>query len=284
MNGRPESARWRRILLGTVAAAAIASASVAVAFLLFGAFGETEGRILATTALLAVHGLLALPSAVLLDNRRRRGLAILASIAVALSLALLLAIVWAGMSEDQPVWLGKLGGTAAFWAAAGVQAAALAAWRMDEQPSPVRGLFRTACALGATLAAAITAAMWLELESQLFFRLFATGVVIDLLVVVLQPLLVAARARRARYVLRVRLVDGSARDVDVEAVSFAVAAKRAIERAHCDESRIRAVERVPARPESVVFPRCAAQTGLRASSLSKGASHGSASRRARRDR
>jgi hypothetical protein len=283
MNGRPESSSWRRVLLGSVTVAAIASAAVAVAFLLFGAFGETEGRILASTALLAVHGLLALPSAMLLDDGRQRGLAILAAIAVALSLALLLVIVWAGLSEDVPVWLGKLGGTAAFWAVAGVQAAALAAWRMDEQPRPVRGLFRTACVLGATLASAITAAMWLDLESQLFFRLFAAGVVVDLLIVVLQPLLVAARARRVRYALRVRLVDGSACDLDVAAPSLAVAAKRAVERAHCEESRIRTIERVATKPESAVSTMrgAVAPTSLLTVERSE---HGPASRRARRDR
>jgi hypothetical protein len=282
MNGRPELPTWRRILLTSVTAAAIASASVAVAFLLFGAFGETEGRILATTALLAVHGLLAVPSAVLLDDRRRRGLAIAVAVAVAVSLALLLAIVWVGWSEDVPVWLGKVAGTAAFSAAAGVQAAALTAWRMDEQPSPVRGLFRAACALGVTLAGAITAAMWLELESQLFFRLWAAGAVVDLLVVALQPLLVAARARRRGYTLRVRLVDGKALDVDVQAATFAAAVKRAVERAQCDESRIRVVEQVGAAESAIPTMRARARpTNLSPVERSE---HGPASRRTRRHR
>ena len=60
-------------LLLSVAVLLSVSAALAVGILLFGEFGETEGRVLATTGLLAGYGLLALPAAMLLDRRRLPG-------------------------------------------------------------------------------------------------------------------------------------------------------------------------------------------------------------------
>jgi hypothetical protein len=66
----------KRILLLAVAGLLSASALLAIGILLVGRFGETEGRILATTALLAGYGLVGLPSTILFDQGRSRRLAV----------------------------------------------------------------------------------------------------------------------------------------------------------------------------------------------------------------
>jgi hypothetical protein len=66
----------KRFVLLAVADLLTAAAALAIGILLFGDFGSTEGRILATTALLAGYGLFALPAAVLRDQRRLAALTI----------------------------------------------------------------------------------------------------------------------------------------------------------------------------------------------------------------
>ena len=63
----------RRLLLSAVAAVLTLTALLAIGILLFGRFGETEGRILGTTIFLALFGLLSLPAAILLDQKRLAG-------------------------------------------------------------------------------------------------------------------------------------------------------------------------------------------------------------------
>ena len=84
----------RRILLSAVVAVLTLTALLAIAILLFGSFGETEGRILGTTLLLAVFGLLALPSVILLDQRRLPGLAVPGVVLAAASFGLATAGMW----------------------------------------------------------------------------------------------------------------------------------------------------------------------------------------------
>ena len=65
----------RRSLLLAVAGLMCVAAALAIGILLLGDFGGTEGRILGTTLLLAVHGALAVPAAILWDQRRLGALA-----------------------------------------------------------------------------------------------------------------------------------------------------------------------------------------------------------------
>lgn len=66
----------RRGLLPAIAALLSVSAVLAVAILLLGDFGATEGRILATTAVLGGFGVLAVPGTLLADRGRARPLAV----------------------------------------------------------------------------------------------------------------------------------------------------------------------------------------------------------------
>jgi hypothetical protein len=81
----------KRFLLLAVAGLLSASALLAIGILLVGHFGETEGRILTMTALLAGYGLVALPSTMLLDQGRSTHLAfgglVLAVVGASLALA-----------------------------------------------------------------------------------------------------------------------------------------------------------------------------------------------------
>ena len=89
----PQTAR-RLVLIG-VAVSLCATALLAIGILLFGNFGETEGRILGTTLMLAGYGLVALPAGFLLDQSRHRPLAgaVIALAATGLALALVECVV-----------------------------------------------------------------------------------------------------------------------------------------------------------------------------------------------
>jgi Ala-tRNA(Pro) deacylase len=181
----------RRVALAAVAGALVAAGALAMAILVFGELGETQGDILATTFLLAGFSLLALPGATLADQGRLVPLAA-ASIALdAAGFALATAAVWLG---DPSEALGKTIGTVVAAAVAASQTAALAAWR-GGRGSLGRGLFVASTAVAAGLAAWLAVVLWAELDADAVFRAFAAGVVLDALLVALQP--VTALRRRA---------------------------------------------------------------------------------------
>jgi hypothetical protein len=59
-------------VLTAVAVSLVATALLAIVILLFGSFGETEGRILGATMMLTGYALVALPAGFLLDQSRHR--------------------------------------------------------------------------------------------------------------------------------------------------------------------------------------------------------------------
>ena len=215
----------RRLLLLAVAGLLSASALLAIGILLLGHFGDTEGRILSTTALLAGYGLVALPSTILLDQGRSRSLAYtglgLAVVAAALSMA----AVW---TEDPPEWLGKTMGTAAVAAVAAAQVAALTARRRDGDPVFVRRLFALSCVLAAVVAAMAAAAIWWEIDNSGYYRVFGAVFVLDLLTVALQPILARARPAAEAHRLTITLEGGETVELRVEAPDLATAVARSI--------------------------------------------------------
>jgi hypothetical protein len=228
----------RRKLLLAVAALLSASALLAVTILLVGHFGETEGRLLATTALLAGYGLVAMPSAMLLDRRRAVPLAT-AGLALAGAGALLsLVAVWSG--EPSPR-LGKVVGTVTAFALATAQTSALAV-RSGRGPAAVRRLFALSCLLAGTAAALFAAMLWAEADSDVFARFLAALVVLDLLVVALQPLLAMLRGGGALHRLRVGVDPGGIVELEVEAADRAAAAAKAIRSLERRGRRVRTLE------------------------------------------
>jgi hypothetical protein len=230
-SGRGKATR-RTTLLLAVAAAMIAAAVLAIGILLFGDFGGTEGRILLTTVLLAVHGALAVPAAVLWDQRRLPVLAIACAVVVAVAAALNIVGVW---WNDDSQTFGKLVGTAMFLAVPTVATTALAT-------RPRHRLFLPSVGFMYLSAALAIGAVWSETEREGYLRVLGAAVVLAVLLVALQPLLL--RVRRDEIERPLRVVDDAGRTVDVvvRADSLAEAAARAIRAAEREGRHVRSVE------------------------------------------
>ena len=74
----------------------------------------------------------------------------------------------------------------------------------------------------------VATALWGEIEGDGYFRILAALVVLDLLVVALQPILARARPTVGLHRLRVTVADGETLELDVEARDLAAAAAKAI--------------------------------------------------------
>jgi hypothetical protein len=233
------------VVLLAVAALLTVAAALAIGILLFGDFGSTEGRILATTALLAGYGLVCLPAAMLRDRRRLpvlgAGVAALALAAAALTTV----AVWNVVGET----VGKTIGSLDAWLVALVQPAALSLRSRDRDPRAVQRLFVASCALVVVLATMFTILLWADIDSESYGRAFGALVVLNVLLVALQPILARARARVVMYRLRV-VSPGGAVELSVEASDAAAAASKAIRTAERDGLRVLRVEFPDASAES----------------------------------
>lgn len=221
----------RRSLLLAVAGLMCVAAALAISILLLGDFGGTEGRILGTTLLLAVHGALAVPAAILWDQRRLAALAAACAGLAALAATLNVAALWSNSGDT----FGKAIGTVIFFLIATVVTAALAT-------RPLHRLFPASVALAAVAAAMATAAVWTETQQEGYLRLLGAIVVLDVLLVALQPVLLRARRTRATLPLRVVDTSGCTADVSVQAESLAAAVAQAIRDVERRGSHVRSVE------------------------------------------
>jgi hypothetical protein len=178
----------RRILLLGVAGLLCASALLAIAILLAGRFGDTERHVMATTLLLAGYGVVSLPGVVLLDQGRSRMLAGGAIGLAGVAAALAIVSVW-GFSDVDTV--GKSIGTATVLAVAAAQVAALSARRAERDPHLVSRLFAASCVTATFAATAAVTLLWTEPSASVYARLLGALVVLDLLLVALQPVTAA---------------------------------------------------------------------------------------------
>lgn len=245
-------ASGKRILSFAVVGSLCATAALAIAILLFSEFHRTQGRILGTTALIALAGLLALPAGILFDQGKAVRLARVVVILSVTGCALALAETW---TNNPPDALGKAMATVFVFALASTQTAALTARRSERDPHSVRRLFVVSLALAVIIASMVAIAVWAEVGLELYFRVLGALVVADALAVVLQPIL--ARTSRAPEVHRLRLLvdPGGARVVEVEATSFAAAVAKAIGTAERNGARVREIVRiVSTRPTSTTPP------------------------------
>jgi hypothetical protein len=236
---RAAAATGRRLVLLAVAALLCVAAALAIGILLFGEFGPTEVRILGTIAILAGYGLAALPAAMLQDQRRLPGLVV---VVVALAIAgasLTIALIW---TDEPPDALGKAVSTVIAWLAAVVQVAALTLRRHEQDPGSVRWLFAASSVLVVVLAAMLTGVFWAEIDSEAFARAFGALVVLDALLVALQPIIARARPTRTVHRLRVVVAPGETVELSIEAADFADAASQAIRTLEHDGRRILRVE------------------------------------------
>ena len=228
------STNRRTMLLGVVAVLMCAAAALAIGILLFGGFGGTEARILGSTLLLAGYGTLTIPGAILWDQRRLLPLAAAVAGLAILAASLNLVGIWWERSSDEPV-LGKLIGTVTFVLVAAVVTAALAA-------RPRHRLFSASVALAFIAAVMATAAVWTETERGGYLRLLGAVVVLDVLLVALQPLLMRARRSQTPRPLRIADTSGRTTVVTVQADSLASAAAKAIRTAEHEGRHVRSIE------------------------------------------
>jgi hypothetical protein len=227
----------KRILLLGVAGLLSATALLAIAILVVGHFGNTQGKILGSTALLAGYGLIALPAVVLLDQGRSRSLGLATASLAAVGAAVALAAIW---SESDT--LGRSVGSVTAFALAGAQISALTARRRDGDPAIVRRLFVVSCGTVLGAAASFAIFIWSQPSGSLFPRLFGSLVVLDLLLVALQPILARARPAGPVHRLRVSVASGEAVTVTIDGGDLASAAARAIRGVERDGHRVTGLE------------------------------------------
>jgi len=230
----------KRILLLGVAGLLSATALLAIGILLVGHFGRTQGKILGSTALLAGFGLVALPAVILLDQGRARTLALASAALAAAAAALALGAIW---SSTDSATLGRTVGTVTVAAVAGAQIAALTARRRAVDPSVVRRLYTASVGTAVATAAFATAVLWSGPNSNVYARLIGSLVVLDLLLVALQPILARARPSTVEtHRLRVLVGEGKPVSVTIEGGDLASAAARAIRSVERDGGRVAGLE------------------------------------------
>lgn len=238
----------KRLVLLSVAGLLTAAAALAIGILLFGDFGSTEGRILATTALLGGYGLLTLPAAILRDQGRGAALTAAVIVLAVAAAFLTTAAIWSDEPSDA---LGKALGTVNGWLVAAVQPAALALRRREHDTRVVRLLFAASSALVIVLASMWTVLLWAEIDSERYGRIFGALVVLNVLLVALQPILARARPRAIVHSLRVAVAAADPIELTVEAPDLAAAASKAIRTVERDGHRVLGLELTGASAERV---------------------------------
>jgi hypothetical protein len=161
-----------------------ASALLAIGILLLGEFDETQARILVTTALIGFFSLLALPGGVLLDQGRLGALAwTLIGLAV-FSFVIAMNLTW-GDTDSDNLW--RVAGSATAVTGAFSQAATSTSRRRAADTPGVRTLYLLSLGSVSLLAFLILTAIWQEIEDEGFYRFLGAVAVLNLLLVLLQP-------------------------------------------------------------------------------------------------
>jgi hypothetical protein len=229
----------RRPLLLAAAVLLVASGLLAVGILLFGGFGETEGRVLATTALLAGFAVLALPSTPLLERGGPRPLALALLAACTLGATTGASAIW---SDSEPLW--RIAATCAMLGGLAAQTSGLVLRRRPTDPPVARRLLWAACLLGAAVSVMVIALIWWDGGGPGFARVLAALIVLDALAVALGPLL--ARARRedvgVEVALRLVLDRGGPEEVRARGTDVAGAVAAAIRAAEARGARVTRVD------------------------------------------
>jgi MFS family permease len=177
---------WRRRLLIAALASLSATAALAIGILLFGEFGDTQLRVLATTFSISLYSLLTLPGALLYERRDARPLALATIAAAALAFALALALIWGG-DDNETLW--RLAGTVSAAGLGLAQVAAMTSRRRGNDAPAVRRVFVAATAVITVVVAMAVLAIWTEPDDEWYFRALAALGVLDVFLVILQPLL-----------------------------------------------------------------------------------------------
>jgi hypothetical protein len=187
----------KQTFLRVLIASLLATASLAIGFLLFAEFDETTWKIIGTTAFVGGFSLLGLPGAALLDQGRAIVLGWATLVVAGAGLIWSLFLLW---TEADTGW--KLLAILIAFAGAGSQASTTTGRRRTDDPPSV-GILYAAGLVGAVLVASmISLAAWQEIEDGGFYRVLGALAVADLLTVVLQPILRRTRGGPAPQPIR----------------------------------------------------------------------------------
>jgi hypothetical protein len=163
----------RRVFLVVAVGSITLGAILGVTALLWGGFGETEGKVLATSLLVTLASGLSLAAVPALDAGRLWVIPHAGIAGAVVGSLILITGVW---EEFDPEWLPKLGVSFVVPAAAAALASLLSAWELPGRA----GVLPTIVDGVATLAAGmVVAGIWGELDSSVYWRVF--GVVAVLL-------------------------------------------------------------------------------------------------------
>jgi hypothetical protein len=224
----------------------VATAALAIGFLLFADFDERTWKVIGTTALLSGFSLLALPGAALLDQGRALFLGWANMLLAAVGLTYSLVLLW---SEANSGWKPLV--TVVAFTGAAAQASGTTGRRRTDDPPSVTLLYLAGLAGGALLALLISVAAWQEIEDGGYYRLVGAIAVAEVLVVLLQPILRRTAAGRAlaptaatdSFAFTVTLDDGREVPYRDESRDFASAVASAISDLERSGARVLKVER-----------------------------------------
>jgi hypothetical protein len=178
----------RRIFLGAVVVSLVLTAGIAIVTLLLGDFGETEARILLTTASISFFSLLALPGSILVEQQRLQPLALTSVGLAVLGFVLALNMIWVQWDDaGEGSWKSLL--VVTIVAVATTQAAGVELRRRDTDSVWVRRLALASHAAAGLAALLASIAVIDELDDEGFLRALGALVVVNVLLVALQPVL-----------------------------------------------------------------------------------------------
>jgi hypothetical protein len=180
------------VFLRVLIASLLATAGLAIGFLLLADFNERTWKVIATTAVLSAFSLLGLPGAALLDQGRAVALGWANLVLAAVGLAWTLALLW---SESERGWRALVAVVA--FTAATAQASGTTARRRADDPQAVDLLYLAGVVGAFLLAALISLAAWQEIEDEGFYRFVGALAVAEVLAVILQPILRRTSRRAA---------------------------------------------------------------------------------------
>lgn len=226
----------KRMLLLAAVVLLCAAALYALVILVVGRFGSTELRVVGTMAVLAGFSLLSLPSISLAEQGRALRLASFNAVVVCLGAVAAITVIWTPGRDT-----GRAALTAAVLAGAVTQSAGLLAHRRSDDIVVAR-LYAASVAVSAALAAAAVAQVWGDFDSQAMARLLGSLLVLDVLVVGLQPLLARLRPVEHRFHLRLTVDADVSLPVEIAAPDLATAAAKAIRDAEHRGERVRRVD------------------------------------------
>jgi hypothetical protein len=234
----------KRAFLQLLIASLVATAALAIGFLLLADFDDRTWKVIGTTALLSGFSLLGLPGAALLDQGRAVALGWANLVLAGIGLAWSLYLVW---SEADSGWK-PLVFVIAFCGATAQASGTTARMREDDSPT-VHLLYVVGIAGAVILASLVSLAAWQEIDDGGFYRIVGALAVAELLVILLQPILRRTGGGTATpsgvpvFEFSVTLADGRQVPGDRPAKDFATAVASAISEVERSGSRVIRVER-----------------------------------------